>query len=128
MSISTLHGVQVFIAEDEELILMLIEDILADYGCEITATARKICEAMAILKDSSLCFDAAILDVNLGDNSIFPVAEVLAQRGLPFVFATGSSAGDLPEAWRSHPILTKPFIYDDVGRALLALVGEKPGL
>ena len=123
---SRLAGIKVFVAEDEELVLMLVEDILADYGCQMMATATKLSEALEIVADSSLCVDVAILDVNLGANSSFPVAEVLAQREVPFVFATGSSAGDLPEAWRSRPTLQKPFVYDDVGRVLLALIPDKP--
>lgn len=123
---SKLNGIKVLIVEDEALIQMLIEDILADCGCEIAGTASTLSQVLKMLANPSLCFDAAILDVNLGADSTFPVAEILAQRRLPFVFATGSSAGDLPEAWRSRPTLQKPFVFDDVRRALVNLFAEEP--
>ncbi len=77
--------------------------------------------------DTCIDFDAAIFDVNLGVEAIFPVAQILADRGLPFVFATGSFAGDLPSQWQSRPTLEKPFVNEDVGRALLPLIGGEPG-
>jgi CheY-like chemotaxis protein len=111
-------GLRVLVVEDEALVAMLLEDMLADHGCEVAATASRIAQALALVADPALAFDAAILDVNLGGDPIFPVAEALAARGAPFVFATGYGAGGLPESWRSRPTLQKPFSHQDVGRAL----------
>lgn len=119
---ASLEGLRVLIVEDEALVSMLLEDMLSDHGCEVAATANRIGQAMDLVADAGLAFDAAILDVNLGGDPIFPVAEALIARGAPFVFATGYGAGGLPEVWRSRPTLQKPFSHDDVGRALLTAV------
>ena len=70
-------------------------------------------------------FDAAILDVNLDGQEVFPVAEILAGRGLPFVFVTGYGGGGLPEAYRSRPTLQKPFQRDELSRTLSAMLAAK---
>ena len=121
-SASALQGLRVLVVEDEALVSMLLEDMLADHGCEVAATASRIAQALDMVADDNLSFDAAILDVNLGGEPIFPVAEALAARGAPFVFATGYGAGGLPETWRSRPTLQKPFSHEDVGKALLVAV------
>jgi CheY-like chemotaxis protein len=119
-----LNGLRVLVVEDEALVSMLLEDMLADHGCEVAATASRLSQALDMVADPGLAFDAAILDVNLGGDPIFPVAEALAKRGSPFVFATGYGAGGLPESWRSRPTLQKPFSHDDVARALAQAVGR----
>jgi CheY-like chemotaxis protein len=118
---ATLQGLRVLVVEDEALVSMLLEDMLADHGCEVAATASRIAQALELI-EGGIAFDAAILDVNLGGEPIFPVAEALAAKGAPFVFATGYGAGGLPEAWRSRPTLQKPFSHDDVGKALVVAV------
>jgi hypothetical protein len=90
----------------------------------VAATASRIGQALDMVADPALAFDAAILDVNLGGDPIFPVAEALAARGAPFVFATGYGAGGLPESWRNRPTLQKPFNHQDVGRALAEAVAK----
>jgi CheY-like chemotaxis protein len=122
---AALAGLRVLVVEDEALVSMLLEDMLADHGCEVAATASRVNQALDLVADPSLAFDAAILDVNLGGDPIFPVAEALAQRGAPFVFATGYGAGGLPESWRDRPTLQKPFSHHDVGKALAAAVGRR---
>lgn len=119
-----LQGLRVLVVEDEALVLMLLEDMLADHGCEVAATASRIGQALALVADTDLAFDAAILDVNLGGEPIFPVADALAARGVPFAFATGYGAGGLPEHWRDRPTLQKPFGHDDVGQALAQAVSD----
>ncbi len=77
-----LEGLRVLIIEDEAMIAMLIEDMLADIGCGVIGIASRFEEAMR--KVSSLAFDLAILDVNLNGSQTFPVAEALANRDIPF--------------------------------------------
>lgn len=119
-----IQGLRVLIVEDEALVSMLLEDMLADHGCEVAATASRIAQALDLVADPSLELQAAILDVNLGGEPIFPVAEALAARGIPFAFATGYGAGGLPDQWRGRPTLQKPFSHDDVGKALLVAVSR----
>src|SRR5712675_3612303 len=74
-------GLRVFVVEDEAMVSMLIEDTLADIGCSVAGTAARLDEAMN--KATSLDFDLAILDVNLNGVRAYPLAEVLAKRGIP---------------------------------------------
>ena len=117
-----LEGLRVLIVEDEALVSMLLEDMLADHGCEVAASASRIAQALELVADLGLVVDAAILDVNLGGEPIFPVADALAARGVPFAFATGYGAGGLPDSWRDRPTLQKPFSHDEVGRALVQAI------
>jgi CheY-like chemotaxis protein len=109
-------GRRVLVVEDESMIRMLLDGMLSDIGYTMTAEAGALDEAMALAKREE--FDVAILDVNLHGEPITPVAEILTQRGLPFVFATGADLRGVPEAYRSHPILQKPFRVDEMKRAL----------
>jgi CheY-like chemotaxis protein len=118
-----LQGLRVLVVEDETLVAMLLEDMLADHGCVVAAVAARVPQALELIADDSLVIQAAILDVNLAGQPSFPLAEALAAKGVPFVFATGYGAGGLPEAWRDRPTLQKPFSHDDVGRMLLAAIG-----
>ena len=84
---SELAGRRVLVIEDEALIAMLLEDQLAELGCEIAGVAARFDDALE--KATALAFDVAILDVNLSGKESFPIAEALRARGMPFVFATG---------------------------------------
>jgi CheY-like chemotaxis protein len=116
-------GRRVLVVEDEAMIRMLLEGMLADIGYTMTAEAGALGEAMALAKQEE--FDIAILDVNLHNEPITPVAEILTQRGLPFVFATGADLRGVPQAYRSHPTLQKPFRVEALQQALQA-VAPKP--
>jgi CheY-like chemotaxis protein len=111
---------RVLVVEDEYLIRMLLEDMLADLGYAVAAAVGTIAEAGKLAADEQ--FNAAILDVNLDGQEIFPVADVLAKRGLPFVFVTGYGEQSLPERYRSRPTLQKPFQPEQLKTALAALL------
>jgi two-component SAPR family response regulator len=110
---------RVLIVEDEMLIGMLLEDMLADIGHAVAATISRVKDALAAVERET--FDIAILDVHLHGESAFPVAEALIKRGIPFVFATGYGERGLPEAYRDRPVLQKPFAKDDLERVLKTL-------
>lgn len=118
MTDKSLDGVRVLVVEDEAMVTMLIEDILADLGCTVVGIAARIEEAISMA--TSLGFDVAILDVNLEGFRTEPVAEVLAERGIPFAFATGYGPGGVPDAFRGAPILSKPFDEVQLQRTLTA--------
>lgn len=97
---------RILLVEDEGLVAMMVEDLLADLGCEVACSASTVAEALAWLKDGG-CADAALLDVSLSGETVFPVAEALAARGTPFAFSTGY--GEAPDArFRHAPLLGKP--------------------
>jgi CheY-like chemotaxis protein len=107
---------RVLIVEDEVLISMLIEDALADLGIEVAGVASTLEEALTHAEAGN--FDCAILDLHIKGKDIFPVAEALAARGVPFVFATGYGQRGVPEKYRERPVLQKPFMAPELERAL----------
>jgi CheY-like chemotaxis protein len=98
---------RLLVVEDEYLIRMLLEDMLVDLGYDVAAAVGSIAEASEFAASGD--FNAAILDVNLDGQQIYPVAEILAKRGLPFVFVTGYGERSLPEPYGDRPALQKPF-------------------
>ena len=98
---------------------MLLEDMLADLGYQIVATASRVDEAVKAA-ESAEC-DLGILDVNLSGQEVYPVAEILARRGIPFLFATGYGERGLPAPFRDRPTLQKPFQLEALERELKKL-------
>src|SRR5262249_37617003 len=75
------------LVEDEALVAMMIQDTLAEFGFRVIGPLSTASEALAAARESH--FDAAVLDINLGDGLVYTVAEILGVRGVPFVFVTG---------------------------------------
>jgi CheY-like chemotaxis protein len=117
-----LTGRRVLIVEDESLVAMLIETILEDMECVPVGPASTIDEGLALARDTD-ALDAALLDVNVAGQQIFPVAEVLKARGVPFVFSTGYGEGGLPDEWRGQATIQKPFTEAAVRDALMKAMG-----
>ncbi len=116
-------GQRVFLVEDEIMIRMLLEDMLDELGYEVAAQAARIDEALDTAQTGE--FDLAILDVNVNGHSIGPVADAIAARGIPFVFATGYGERGLPEAYRDRPALKKPFQVDGLDQMLRSALAPK---
>jgi DNA-binding response OmpR family regulator len=110
----------ILIVEDEPLIAMMLEDFLEVLDHRVVGTADCVAGALEHLDGPRI--DAAILDVNLraGEKST-PVAEALAARDIPFVFATGGSEDGVDARFRDRPRLMKPFTMDGVAKALASL-------
>ncbi|MDO8878093.1 MAG: response regulator [Pseudolabrys sp.] len=111
---------RILVVEDEYLIRMLLEDMLADLGHTVAAAVGTIAEAEQLAATGD--FDCAVLDVNLDGLEIFPVADILMKRGKPFVFVTGYGEGSLPEAYRDRPALQKPFQAERLEQTLNGLL------
>lgn len=105
--IENLQGLGVLVVEDESMICLLLEDMLQDLGCKVVGTACSFQRALE-LAEREEGIDVAILDVNLGGQLVFPVADVLARRGIALLFATGAGAGGLPAHWQGHSSVQKP--------------------
>ena len=118
---ATLKRMRVLIVEDEALISMLFEDILIELNCEVLGPAHNIRQATELA--CGLDIDAAVLDVNLAGEPIFPVAEILDQRGVPIIFSSGYGATGLPDRWRNCLTLPKPFTTEQVADVLQRLMG-----
>lgn len=121
--VNGLHGLKVLVVEDEMLVSMLVEDMLTDFGCDIVGPAPDLDQAMALALEAAV--DAAILDVNVGGRQIFPVADALKQRGVPFAFASGYGEAGLIEPHKGSPVLQKPFRQGDLERILRQLASSR---
>ena len=117
-----LQGVRVIVVEDETLVAILLEDMLTELGCEVLWTAHRVPRALDLVAQSTP--DAAVLDVNIAGDEVYPVAQALAERDIPFVFATGYGARGLTDAWRGRPIVQKPFQVEHLSRCLLTALGR----
>lgn len=107
----------VLIVEDEPLIAMMLEDFLDVLGHGCAGTAETVADGLDAVAGGGI--DAAILDLNLrGGEQSTPVADALAAKGIPFLFATGGTGDAIPEAHRGRPTLAKPFTMEGVEQAL----------
>jgi CheY-like chemotaxis protein len=117
-----LSGRRVLVVEDEMMVLMLIEDMLADLGCESVTAAANVDQALALIE--AQVFDAAMLDMNLNGNKSHAVADALAARGVPFIFSTGYSGLNMSDRYGDRPVLKKPFLYEALGEILTRLLSQ----
>ena len=117
-----LSGRRLLVVEDEMLVLMNIEDMLADLGCESVALAATVDQAIALIDTQR--FDAALLDMNLNGQKSHAVADKLAAHGVPFVFSTGYSGQDMREGYRDRPLLKKPFGSEELAEILGRLLSS----
>ena len=122
-----LAGIRVLLVEDETLVAMLLEDMIAELGGTVIASASRVSRALEVVKDNGTSLDLAVLDVNLGGEEAFPVAAALAERGVPFAFSTGYGNSGLPDLWRSRPTLQKPFTQDQVTSVLNLALQQSNG-
>ena len=111
---------RLLVVEDEYLIRMLLEDMLADLGYDVAAAVGSIAEASAVAANGD--FSAAILDVNVDGREIYPVADILAKRGVPFVFVTGYGERSLADPYNNRPALQKPFQVEQLKNAIVGLL------
>ncbi|MCT8990578.1 response regulator [Chelativorans sp. SCAU2101] len=116
-----LSGIRVLVVEDEALVAMDLEMILEDLGCAVVGPVMRLDRAEALVK-ADVEADAAILDVNVGGLQVFPLAALLAERGVPIVFATGYDSSGMPAEWNGRPTLQKPYTVEDVARRLLQAI------
>lgn len=117
-----LSGQRILVVEDEFLVLMLTEDMLGDLGCESVTAAATIDQALDLVRDHT--FDAAMLDMNLDGEKPYAVADALADRDVPFLFATGYVGHDVREGYRDRPLLKKPFRPGELADALAHILAR----
>jgi CheY-like chemotaxis protein len=111
-----LAGKRVLVVEDEPIVAMFVEDMLAELGAETVGPATSLDKALEFARCAS--FDAAILDMNINGARSRDVALALERRGIPFVFATGYGAESCEDLGQAA-LLEKPFRIDQVKEALI---------
>lgn len=112
------RGLRVLVLEDQFLIALEIEDVLARLGCTVLGPFSTVARALDLL--GRVRVDFAILDVNLGDELSTPVAEALRARGVPFALSTGYDGCDrLPAgAFDGAPHLGKPIDFHQLAETI----------
>jgi CheY-like chemotaxis protein len=118
-----LRGRRLLVVEDEYLIAAALEHALEDRGAEVVGPAGSVEGALRLVEAEGDRLDGAVLDINLRDERVYPVADVLAARGVPFVFLTGYDAQVIPDTYAGVPRSEKP-----VSTALLARTLLKAGM
>jgi CheY-like chemotaxis protein len=115
-------GHSILIVEDEPLIAMMLEDFLDSLGHRVAATCDTLSDALDRVGQGG--FDVAIIDVNLGGEQVWPVADRLAAQGVPYILATGGHIEPPPPAHAGAPVLSKPFTLDAIEPALAEACGR----
>jgi CheY-like chemotaxis protein len=110
------EGRSILIVEDEPLIAMMLEDFLETLGHSIHRTCDNLDDALVAVEMDG--FDVAILDVNLKGEAVWPVAERLRAKNIPFVIASGGQLEPPPAAFAGVPSLDKPYTIDRITPAL----------
>jgi CheY-like chemotaxis protein len=109
----------VLVVEDNLLIAMETEFLVAQCGCAVVGPAASVSDALGFAVYTGL--DAAVLDINLGREQVWPVADLLEERDVPFVFATAYGAADVPERFADRTLLDKPLALDPLREALIEI-------
>lgn len=112
-----MRGAQrVLVVEDEVMVAMLVEDMLIEMGFDVVGPAYRLSDGLQLAEREAI--DLAVLDVNLNGARSFPIAVILADRGIPFVFATGYGAVAVEDDFPGVPVVSKPFTLDRLDEAL----------
>jgi len=115
---AALQGRRILLVEDEILVGMMVRDMLEDFGFEVAGPITDLAGALKAAVAGGL--DAAILDVNLGGELIYPVAQILAERRVPFIFVTGYDCDSIDKRYAHIPTLRKPVEAHLLHRLLVA--------
>lgn len=110
---------RILVLDDEPLIAALMKDWLSELDCETVGPAHSVDEALDLFSRETM--DGAILDVSLGGEDCYPVADALRGAGIPVAFSTGYGADVLPPRFKEAIILSKPFAFAAVREAVATL-------
>lgn len=122
MNAELLAGLKLLVIEDEAMIAMALEDMLDALGCVVVDVAGTVSRGLALANNETLSIDGAILDVNLGGEKVYPVAERLAARGVPFVFCTGYGLSGIATDFAHVPTLAKPYEQQQLQDLLISVL------
>jgi CheY-like chemotaxis protein len=115
-----LSGRRVLVVEDETLISMMIESMLADLGCESVTAAATVDKALSLINGQ--VFDAAMVDMNISGDTSDSVAEALVARGVPFIYCSGNNSQKAMNVLHPRPVLKKPFRDEELVKILTGLL------
>jgi CheY-like chemotaxis protein len=115
-----------FLVEDEVLLRMMTVEMLEELGHRVVAEAGTISAAEPLARNAD--FDMAVLDINVGGTNIAPIAQIIADRGLPFIFASGYGSEGRPQSFQDRPALRKPFLIESLAQIIEKALSDRPGV
>jgi two-component sensor histidine kinase len=119
----SISGNRVMIVEDEALVAMVVTESLTTLGCSVVGPFSRCSDALAAIEADEI--DAAILDVNLDGEMVYPLADMLTERGVPFIFVTGYGAESIEERFTHIPVIQKPVERHVLQRIFVRSADEK---
>jgi DNA-binding response OmpR family regulator len=122
LATAELTGRRILVVEDEYFLADDLKQMLLQQNAEVIGPAATIKEALRFVSDCQR-IDCAVLDVNLGGRSVFPISEALTTRRIPFLFATGHDSSQIPETFTAIPRLEKPLAASALISALKSILG-----
>ena len=114
-----LEGRRILVVEDSPVVGPFTADMLQELGCEVVGTAPNMAAARQLVEAGG--FDAALMDIHIRGERVFPLCEILDAKGIPFVFTSGYADWHMAEKWNDRPRLQKPYTLEKVESALKAL-------
>ncbi|ARP93821.1 response regulator [Bordetella genomosp. 13] len=124
MTTDSLRDRRILIVEDEYLIAEYLQSELEDAGAVVAGMAANIDDALRLLENNPT-LDAAILDVNLGGEMVFPLADQLLERGVPFIFTTGYDASSIPARYATAVRCEKPYNTEAMLNAIRRVIARR---
>uniref|UniRef100_UPI0025E309C8 response regulator n=1 Tax=uncultured Sphingomonas sp. TaxID=158754 RepID=UPI0025E309C8 len=118
LSTASLQGRSILVVEDDYMIARDVQEELEGAGAAVVGPVPSVSDALHLIESKAI--DAAVLDVNLGQERSFPIAEALEARAIPFLFATGYNSADIPDEWQRAVIVMKPLRIEAVEQLLEA--------
>lgn len=123
MAEASLRGLRVLVAEDEYLVADALSQLLAGIGAHVLGPAPTVERAIELI-ETEPAIDGAVLDINLGGDTSYAVADLLTGRGVPFLFTTGYGRSDLPQRYADAIHCQKPIDFEELKRALGRTLGH----
>jgi DNA-binding response OmpR family regulator len=115
-----------FLVEDEALLRMMTADMVEELGHRVVAEAGTICAAEPLARNAE--FDLAVLDINVAGANIAPIAQIIADRGLPFIFVSGYGSEGRPLSFQDRPALRKPFMIESLAEMIEKVLRGRPAV
>ena len=117
-------GLRVLVVEDEVMIALLLEQMIEEIDCQVVGPVGRISKALEIASKETI--DVALLDINVDGKEVYPVAEALTARSIPFAFVTGYGREGLRASYRGTPTLAKPFRRQELQKLFEKIRRAKP--
>jgi CheY-like chemotaxis protein len=118
---ASLAGRRILVVEDSPVVGPFTADLLGELGCEVVGPAPNMASARECIETED--FDAALMDIHIRGERVFPLCDLLAERNVPFVLTSGYADWHMPDEWTGRPRLQKPYTIDEVAEVLGAALG-----